>query len=579
MEDFVLAQNGRACRLCIAEGAPAAAHKAADELAAGLFNICGVRPAIAAGAPEKGDVCLGAHPQAAPGPEGFSLCEADGVLWLDGDGRGILYAAYELLERLGCRFFTADCEYYPKNPRPALPGGLCVAEKPVFEYRSAYWHSVTPALAPKHRLNAVLSARIPAELGGDVHYNGFVHTLGSLAELKTPDGDYTDRQPCLTDEKTFETVVKNLRRNLAADPTADIASVSQNDSHAEGRGCACARCRALDEAEGTPMGSLLTFVNRVADALAPDYPRLAVDTLAYRYTRRPPKNLMAHDNVIIRLCSIECCFSHPVEQHCPPFYAVEKEDFADTLRAWAQHSSRIYIWDYTTDYRNYNTCFPNFGVLRRNLRFFAENHVRGVFEQGNDQSVNGEFGELRAYVLAKLLWNPLMTEAEYQRHIDEFLAGYYGAGAPALRRFLDRLQAAAENVHFGIYYEDPTALFTDPDTDGTPLEKARAFLLRGREDFAAARAAASADERTRIERAEIQLDVYEWYLRRAELAAAAPADEAAARSRLAGAGEVLYAHALAHGITYMHESFVSEAERTFGRETPDFTSAPAFWGK
>ena len=76
--------------------------------------------------------------------------------------------------------------------------------------------------------------------------------------------------------------------------------MSQNDSYAEGRGCQCEKCRAIDEAEGTPMGSLLTFVNRIADAIKDDYPHVAVDTLAYRYTRKAPKTIVPADNVIIR---------------------------------------------------------------------------------------------------------------------------------------------------------------------------------------------------------------------------------------------------------------------------------------
>ena len=39
-----------------------------------------------------------------------------------------------------------------------------------------------------------------------------------------------------------------------------------------------------------------------------------MDTLAYRYTRQAPKTIKPADNVIIRLCSIECCFSHPLAE-------------------------------------------------------------------------------------------------------------------------------------------------------------------------------------------------------------------------------------------------------------------------
>ena len=58
------------------------------------------------------------------------------------------------------------------------------------------------------------------------------------------------------------------------------------------------------------------------------------------------------------------------------------------------------------------------------MRFLAEHGVKGIYPQGNHQSVSGEFGELHCYLLAKLMQNPFMTEEEYQSHINEFLAAY-----------------------------------------------------------------------------------------------------------------------------------------------------------
>lgn len=582
MKDFVLARGGQVCRLCIAPDAPATAPAAAGELARCLAAQCGQVPPIIQGTPRVGDVCLGGR-SADCAEEELRLRVDGGILWLDGGRRGLLYAAYELLERLGCRFFAADCELLPAAEQLLLPGDTDVRQTPVFEYRDAYWYGVTPDFAPRLRLNAVLQdgKDIPAALGGSVRYNGFVHTLGALAELeKDEEGTYTDRQPCLSKEETFQTVLKNLRQNLAADPGARIASVSQNDSHDWDRGCQCPACRAKNEAEGGAMGSLLPFVDRVAEAIAPEYPDLAIDTLAYRYTRKAPATLKARDNVIVRLCSIECCFAHPIESCADAMLPVEDAGFADTLRQWADHCERIYIWDYTTNFRCYNGPFPNFGVLRQNLRFFAQNKVRGVFEQGNSQSPNGEFGPLRTYLLGKLLWDPLMSEETYQRHIDEFLAGYYGPGAPALRRYLDRLQAAAQKVHFGIYFEDPVALFTDPARKQRDLVGARRFLQAGRQDFVRARALASPVQRTRIGRAEVQLDIYEWYLCRAQRDALPEGDprRAEAAAALRTAGRALYAHALAYGIRYMHESFVG-GDYCFANDTCAPDTDPAYWGK
>ena len=96
------------------------------------------------------------------------------------------------------------------------------------------------------------------------------------------------------------------------------------------------------EAEGSPMGPLIRAVNYIADQLAAEFPTVAVDTLcarahhhqpsrsiasllygeacsidpcagrAYQWSRHPPSITHPRENVIIRLCSIECNFGAPL---------------------------------------------------------------------------------------------------------------------------------------------------------------------------------------------------------------------------------------------------------------------------
>ena len=65
---------------------------------------------------------------------------------------------------------------------------------------------------------------------------------------------------------------------------------------------------------------------------------------------------------------------------------------------------------------------PNLRVLGPNVKFFVDHSVKGLFEQGAYTSKGAEMAELRAWVLARLLWNPALDGQEL---IDEFIAGYY----------------------------------------------------------------------------------------------------------------------------------------------------------
>ena len=78
----------------------------------------------------------------------------------------------------------------------------------------------------------------------------------------------------------------------------------------------------------------------------------------------------------------------------------------------------------------------NLHVLQPNIQFFIENGVTGLFEQGNGESVSGEFGELRAYLIAKLMWEPY---GDVEQWMTEFLTGYYGCAAAPIRAYIKLL--------------------------------------------------------------------------------------------------------------------------------------------
>ena len=237
-------------------------------------------------------------------------------------------------------------------------------------------------------------------------------------------------QLCTTDPKLRDFMVDQVRRSLRESPEASIVSVSQNDCLGA---CGCNRCATLDAAEGSHSGSMIALANYVAEKIEPEFPHVAVDTLAYQYTRKPPQTVRPRPNVIVRLCSIECNFREPLDQP-------SNASFGDDIRGWARQASRLYVWDYVTDFGNYVQPHPNWFVLGPNLRFFQSNHVRGVFEEGAYASHGAEMAELRAWVLAQLLRDPQQDDRALIR---EFLDGYYGPAGRPIAAYLELLQNAS----------------------------------------------------------------------------------------------------------------------------------------
>ena len=309
-----------------------------------------------------------------------------------------------------------------------------------------------PAWMARNGVNGGLNNPIPDELGGSVNYKGFVHTFYKLVPpekyfathpewFSLINGKRTDdrAQLCLSNPELRDFVVSRVKDWLRKTPDAGIISVSQNDCHGA---CQCSNCAAIDNAQGSPSGSMIAFVNYVAEKIAPEFPNVAVDTLAYQYTRKPPATLRPRTNVIVRLCSIECNFRAPLDHPSNAAFLADLQD-------WSKICHRLYVWDYVTDFSNYLLPHPNWFTLGPNLRVFQQYGVKGVFEEGAYEGYGAEMGELRAWLLAQLLWNPQQNDRAL---IQEFLDGYYGtAAARPIRRYLDLMHSASKGFYLACY--------------------------------------------------------------------------------------------------------------------------------
>ena len=373
-----------------------------------------------------------------------------------GEQRGTLYAVYEFLESyLGCRFYTNDFEKVPESKTVSVEQIEEDKQIPVFRIRSQYWADyMKPEISVKRKLIG-RGHNISEEFGGSVVYaSGMCHTLYSLAEMT---GDNVDNDPCLNDEEVYQTVLKNVRALLAATPNADFISVSQNDSYDGYHGCQCDKCVEMYEKTGSYAGTYITFVNRIANEIKDEYPNVMVHTFAYRFTFDAPVGVVPADNVMVEVCTVAACRRHPISE-CGMLSATLDSDknIKENLEDWAKICNNMSVWDYTTNYSHYSVTYPNFEALRENMVLFADSNTKYMFEQGNYQSTNGEFGELRAYLLSKLMWDPYMSEEEYQALIDEFLIDFYGPGGIYIREYINLALELTEDCHFTIS--------TGPDT-------------------------------------------------------------------------------------------------------------------
>lgn len=263
---------------------------------------------------KKGDILIGNFQlplnnfdQSEIKEDGFYLSSQDGYLRIIGnEGKGTIYGVVTLLEDyLGVRYYVENQPKYTLSKNISLPHTINKIDNPSFRYRQTQAYSMKdPLYKLWHRLEE------PKEVFAS---NLWVHTFNSIlpaAKYGNSNPEYyafingkrrpgTASQWCLTNPDVLEKVVIQIDSIFKANPYKNIISVSQNDSQNH---CQCDNCKAIDEKEGSPSGTLIYFLNKLAER----FPDKEFSTLAYLYSVAPPKHIKPLPNVNIMLCDIDC---------------------------------------------------------------------------------------------------------------------------------------------------------------------------------------------------------------------------------------------------------------------------------
>lgn len=380
------------------------------------------------------------------GPEDLRIVVRDNnIVIAGGRPRGTLYGVYTFLEDyLGVRFLTAEHTHVPKVGKWRQVGPVDRFYHPPFVYREMWSGEIykDPVFAAKVRVNASTGdpnlggtseiklinhsfyRQLPADKYGKEHPEYFSLVDGKREIQYGKKKVYN--QLCLTNPDVLRIVTESVLKELKRNPDVANISVSQNDGIFY---CQCPNCAAIDEREETHMGTLMALVNAVADEVAKKYPDVLVGTLAYGWSRKPPKTIKPRPNVQIQLCSAGCCQLHPIDDpNCP-----RNVEFCRDLAEWGKVCKNICIWNYNANYTSYMSPRPNLRSIGPNVKYFAANNVIGVFMQvSNGMSTN--LSDLRNYIIAGMIWDPSRSS---EHLMDEFLTLHYGKAAAAIRRFID----------------------------------------------------------------------------------------------------------------------------------------------
>ena len=355
-------------------------------------------------------------------------------------GRATLYAAYALLERLGCRwcFPGKYGEVIPKRSTLKF-APLNQIEKPAFSYRTFMHHAfVTEETADwidwmaKNRMNCFLVTLYPAKGYKGQLYSEFKQTPGLLEAIQkrgmlieaghhasyvwTPPKEFYEKKPeffalvngkrglvaiegpraqlCFSNEELAELTAERIITFSRANPEADIISLYTNDGYGY---CECEACKAI----GSKTDAYMLYINRVAERVYKVLPDKRISFLSYSHVSAPPERLKVFGKNT--LCTI-ATWPPPKVNRLKGWLASGVKEVALYEYYMGSYSDRSFPW----------AC-PK--AIDDELKTIHKLGLAGVASQC--ELDNWTAYAVNYWVFARLIWNPTLP-------LEDVLADYYG---------------------------------------------------------------------------------------------------------------------------------------------------------
>ncbi len=401
--------------------------------------------------------------------EGYCLAaRGNSVFAIGADDRGTLYAVYDLLERLGCRWLAPDFSFYqganevvPKLTALRLNLDGDVIEKPALKYRKLYVeegrsHTTTNLLQliewmPKRRFNTLV---VPLNYAGggrvmwdnwrkdltpelqrrglwiEVGGHGYENYLNAGMEGGNLFGSHPEwfgmdesgkrvKSPnvvfCTSNQEAKNYLITSVISYLNAHPEIQIFDFWPPDG---AKWCACPECEVL----GTPSDHQALLLAEVSAAVHKNRPDLRLETIAYAACVAPPAKTTLDPRVLVDFCPINQSFE--VQINDPK--SERNAAYISQLKEWTNtFKGDISVYSYYRKYawRSLPNLIPHY--MQSDLRFYQSAGLKGV----STYSEPGDWAayELNHYTLSALAWNPNVNVDEV---VNEFAQARFDSQAP-----------------------------------------------------------------------------------------------------------------------------------------------------
>ena len=358
------------------------------------------------------------------------------------------FAVTRFLEtRLGWTGLTFGYEALPETDLIAIEAGESGGETNAFQYACPYGD----------QYSGYIGDALDHSYGD--HYGGFdsTHLCGIPqcchgmstnifgGELSaSPDHNWALDQPCYMSEDFFEASYDDISAYIEGQLAAGkvigenffFIDIAAGDN---GNWCSCKLCNAIRKTEKSVSGSVVSWANRVTEALSEKYPGLAYGIFGYAGTNRPPETLAPNEHIYVTYCYDMSCDMHTASgvdcinnQSIPLLKSGhDNASRAAYLEGWLEKTKNVYVWFYGMDQGLLTLDYT--GLMRDDLTYFNSVGVKGFFWEAEDTGFST--GKISKWLASELVWNIDMSDDEYDRCFDRIVAAMYGDGGTYVKDY------------------------------------------------------------------------------------------------------------------------------------------------
>lgn len=417
---------------------------AAQELCTMLQRIGGPRLPVVRHSDRK--PCITMH--CGEGGDGFAYYpDANGFMMRGSGPRGLLYAVYDLLEQLGCRWVApgASGERLPHydyvvlprqvvQQQPALAGRCLVIGHDFFLDEAEAWivwaarnrlntlfvHTIDRPLAlgachlklwrmrRAHLLPLLHERGMHLEVGGHGMASLIPRRLfGTMPQIFRYDGSrrVVDYNFCPSSVGAQNLLRGNGAAFFRSYPEAHVFHVWPDDIHGGGW-CNCSRCRHL-----SPADQALLATNELAEVLDSINPYARLSHLAYHDTMGAPMHVVPRSNVVLLYAPRERSYAHGIGNSENPInngYARHLQDAIAAFQCVSAGPAALEhrVFEYYLDGILFKSAPPPLlSVIQEDMRAYRDAGVHMV-----QALMTGDrpwlVAPLNAYLFARLAWEP-----------------------------------------------------------------------------------------------------------------------------------------------------------------------------